>query len=148
MNIQKIAFLKLRFVMAFIFLWAFIDKLFGLGFATKSKDAWLNGGSPTSGFLTFGTHGPFADMFKSLAGNPLVDWLFMLGLLAVGIALLVNRYMFLAAIGGGAMMLLMWLATLPPVNNPIVDEHVVYILVLAVLAFESKKGRLDLKNVI
>jgi thiosulfate dehydrogenase [quinone] large subunit len=130
--------------MAFIFLWAFFDKVFGLGFATKSKDAWIHGGSPTSGFLSFATHGPFASVFKSMAGMAVVDWLFMFGLLCVGLALLLNRFVTWAAIGGGLMMLLMWLSAFPPANNPIIDEHVVYILVLALLAIESRKGRLGL----
>ncbi|MBX4189421.1 hypothetical protein KW785_02395 [Candidatus Parcubacteria bacterium] len=140
MNIQKIVFLKLRFVMAFIFLWAFIDKVFGLGFATKSENAWINGGSPTMGFLKFGTHGPFADFFKSLAGMPVVDWLFMLGLLFIGLTLLVNRFVVWGAVAGIVMLVLMWLALLPPENNPIVDEHIVYALVLAVLAVRSRRG--------
>ncbi len=138
MDIQKITFLKLRFVMAFIFLWAFVDKIFGLGFATTSEKAWLYGGSPTSGFLSFGTHGPFADIFKSLAGVAVVDWLFMLGLLFVGLTLLLNRLVVWGAVAGVLMMLLMWLSMLPPENNPIVDEHIVYALVLTVLAFRHK----------
>jgi thiosulfate dehydrogenase (quinone) large subunit len=145
MNIQKISFLKLRFVMSFIFLWAFIDKLLGLGFATTKENAWINGGSPTSGFLNFGTHGPFADIFKNLSGMPAVDWLFMLGLLFVGVTLLLNRFMLWGSIAGIVMMALMWLSMLPPENNPIVDEHVVYILVLAILASKSRKGELSLK---
>ena len=35
----------------FIFLWAFLDKSFGLGYATPSDNAWIHGGSPTTGFL-------------------------------------------------------------------------------------------------
>ena len=52
MNKQKIVFVMLRLAMGFIFLWAFFDKVFGLGFATTSEQAWINGGSPTSVFLT------------------------------------------------------------------------------------------------
>lgn len=140
MNIEKIAFLKLRFVMAFIFLWAFVDKLFGLGFATPSERAWINGGSPTTGFLANSPQGPFAGIFNSLAGAPVVDWLFMGGLLFVGLTLLVNKYVNLGAIAGIIMMVLMWLAVLPPGNNPIVDEHIVYALVLAILATRARKG--------
>jgi len=138
MNIQKILFLKLRFVMAFIFLWAFIDKTFGLGFATSSDKSWINGGSPTSGFLTFGTHGPFAELFKGLSGVAVIDWLFMLGLLFIGLTLLLNKFLVLGAIAGIVMMLLMWLSLLPPENNPIIDEHIVYALVLAILAIKAK----------
>jgi len=146
MKIQKIAFLKLRFVMAFIFLWAFFDKLLGLGFATEKANAWINGGSPTTGFLTHATAGPFADFFKSLAGINLIDWAFMLGLLFIGATLLLNRYVLWGAVAGIVMMLLMWLAVLPPENNPIVDDHIVYALVLSLLAVKSKNGELGLKS--
>lgn len=133
--------MKLRFVMAFIFLWAFVDKTFGLGFATPTERAWISGGSPTSGFLTNAVKGPFADIFRNMAGMPLVDWMFMLGLLFVGVTLLLNKYVAWGALAGGLMMLLMWLAVLPPENNPIVDEHVVYILVFTLLALrEGKKS--------
>lgn len=141
MNIQKIVWLKLRFVISFIFLWAFFDKLFGLGFATTSEKAWINGGSPTTGFLSGGVQGPFADVFHSLAGVALVDWLFMLGLLFVGITLFLNKYVFWGAIAGILMMVLMWLALLFPANNPLIDEHIVYALVLALLAIKSKSKR-------
>lgn len=139
MNIQKIVLLKLRFVMAFIFLWAFFDKVFGLGFATTKANAWINGGSPTTGFLTNAVRGPFASFFHSLAGFPLMDWVFMLGLLFVGTTLLFNKYLKWGALSGIVMMILMWLALLLPENNPIVDEHIVYALVLAFLAFENKR---------
>lgn len=78
--------------MAFIFLWAFVDKTFGLGFTTLAEKSWINGGSPTTGFLTFATKGPMAEFFKGLAGMAVVDWLFMLGLLFVGLTLLLNRF--------------------------------------------------------
>ena len=138
MNMKKMIWFKLRLVMSLIFLWAFVDKLFGLGFATKSENSWLNGGSPTSGFLLNATHGPFAEFFKSLAGVAVVDWLFMLGLLFVGLTLLINRFVSWGAIAGGVMMALMWLSAFPPANNPVLDEHLVYILVLVLLAYRSK----------
>ena len=139
MNIEKIAWLNLRIVMALIFLWAFFDKLFGLGFATQPQNSWINGGSPTYGFLTHATKGPFVEIFQSLAGNLIVDWMFMLGLLFVGTTLLVNRYVVLGSIAGVVMMMLMWLAVLPPENNPLLDEHIVYALVLMLLALEHRK---------
>jgi|SRR3989344_1874156 len=139
MNIKKMLWLKLRSVMGLIFLWAFVDKLFGLGFATKSENSWLNGGSPTSGYLLNGTHGPLAEVFKSLAGVVVVDWLFMIGLLGVGLALLVNRYVTWAAFAGSIMLFLMWISAFPPANNPLLDEHIVYILILAILALKSKE---------
>lgn len=92
MNKQKIIFTALRLAMGFIFLWAFLDKVFGLGFATTAEKAWINGGSPTTGFLSFGVKGPFAEIFHNLAGVMVVDWMFMLGLLFTGLTLILNRY--------------------------------------------------------
>ncbi len=131
---MKKTFVVLRIVMALIFLWAFFDKLLGLGFATTPEKSWLQGGSPTTGFLTNGTHGPFASLFQSLAGIAVVDWLFMLGLLFIGLTFLVNRYIKGGAIAGIAMMLLMYLAALPPENHPFIDDHIVYALVFMVFA--------------
>ena len=126
-------FAIIRIFLALIFLWAFFDKLFGLGFATKPENAWILGKSPTSGFLTNAVHGPFASFFKSLAGNVVVDWLFMLGLLLIGLALLFGVMMSLACYSGALMMFLMWTSLLPPANHPFLDEHIIYLLVLMAL---------------
>lgn len=138
MKTQKNIFLALRLGMGFIFLWAFFDKLLGLGFATTGAKAWINGGSPTTGFLSNAAQGPFADIFKSMAGVPFVDWLFMLGLLGVGITLLANRYVAWGSLAGSVMLLLMYLAVLPPENNPLIDDHIIYILVLALIAIRDR----------
>ncbi len=42
----------LRLLMGWTFFWAFIDKLFGLGFATAAESSWLNVGLGTN--LRFG----------------------------------------------------------------------------------------------
>src|SRR3989338_8306910 len=111
----------LRLTMGLMFLWAFFDKVFGLGFATKGADAWLSGGSPTTGFLKFAVHGPFTDFFHSLAGMPAVDWLFMLGLLFVGVSLTFGIFVKLGSLTGFIMLFLMYLAlALPPVNHPFI----------------------------
>ncbi len=137
MKISKI-FKALRFSMSFIFLWAFFDKTFGLGFATAGVDAWIKGGSPTTGFLLHGTKGSFAPFFQNLAGVGIVDWFFMIGLLFIGLTLLLNFYLKWGILAGIAMMLLMYLASFPPANNPIIDDHLIYILVLTILAFQDK----------
>lgn len=139
MNKQKIVTILLRLSMGFIFLWAFVDKVFGLGFATTSTSAWINGGSPTSKFLAFGVKGPFASFFHSLSGIVMVDWVFMLGLLFVGLTLIFNRYVKWGCIAGGLMLFFMYLALLFPENNPLIDEHLVYILVLMLIAFKSEE---------
>jgi thiosulfate dehydrogenase [quinone] large subunit len=120
----------LRITMGFIFFWAGIDKVFGLGFATASDQSWLNGVSPTAGFLTFGTGGVFSSVFQSLAGSAVIDYLFMLGLFSVGLALLLGIGVKIAGYAGSLLMLLIYLSLFPPENNPFVDEHIVYIVVL------------------
>lgn len=123
----------LRISLGFIFLWAFFDKLFGLGFATASDKSWLAGNSPTFGFLKFGTHGPFKQLFESLAGSVVVDYLFMFGLLGVGLALMLGIARKITTLSGTLLLFLMWLALLPPENNPILDEHIIYIFALQLL---------------
>lgn len=133
----------LRLALGFVFLWAFADKLLALGFATGraengtvdvlGADAWINGGSPTSGFLANGTDGPLASVFQDMAGVAVVDWLFMLGMLGVGVALLLGIAMWLAAVAGATQMLLIRVATVPE-NNPLIDQHVVYAIALFALA--------------
>ncbi len=88
-----------RLGLGFVFLWAFLDKTFGLGKATPAEKSWLNGGSPTRGFLS-SVEGPFAGVFNGLAGNVVADWLFMAGLAGIGIALIAGIGMRIAAVSG------------------------------------------------
>ncbi|WP_199235922.1 DoxX family membrane protein [Micromonospora sp. S4605] len=124
----------LRLALGWVFLWAFLDKLFGLGLATEAKNAWLDGGSPTKGFLTFGATGPFQDFYQGIAGAAWADWLFMIGLAAIGTALILGIGVRVAAAAGGLLLVMMWTAVLPPENNPFMDDHLIYAAVLAVLA--------------
>jgi thiosulfate dehydrogenase (quinone) large subunit len=135
----------LRLSIGWVFLWAFLDKTFALGFATGRDPetgvvdrfgdaAWINGGSPTEGFLSFAARGPFKELYNSIAGAAWADWLFMLGLAGIGVALMLGIAMRIATAAGAAMLLLMWTAVLPPENNPFMDDHIVYALVLVALA--------------
>ena len=130
-----------RILLGFTLLWAFFDKLLGLGFATcrdaetntvtmLCEKAWINGGSPTTGFLEFATKGPFADFYQGLAGNTFVDVLFMAGLLLIGFALIAGIGMRIATISGVLLFMMMWSAMILPENNPIIDDHVIYSVVL------------------
>lgn len=138
----------LRISLGVVFTWAFVDKLAGLGFTTCKgegmlcQSSWLAGGSPTEGFLLHATQGPFADFFNGLAGNVAIDWMFMLGLALVGASLLLGMGIYLGVLGGSLMLLLMYLAVLPPENNPFMDDHLIYILALLVVALENNKQRL------
>ncbi len=118
-----------RISLGTIFAWAFLDKLFGLGHETASAKSWINGGSPTKGFLSHAT-GAFAGMFKDMAGNTFVDWLFMLALAGLGIALLFGIGMRIAAVSGVVLLVMMWAAALPPANHIFMDDHLIYAMVL------------------
>ena len=123
----------LRIAMGLIFLWAFIDKLWGLGFATPAEKSWIAGGSPTYGFLAMASKGPFANFYHTIAGAPSTDWLFMLGLLGLGLAFTLGIGMRIATVSGSLFVLLLYSAVLPPANNPILDEHIIYLLVILLL---------------
>lgn len=126
----------LRLSMGLIFLWAFVDKVLGLGFATAGEGAWLSGGSPTAGFLQFGVHGPFAGFFNSLAGSTLVDWLFMLGLLFIGLTLTLGIMTKLGGYIGALMLFLMYLAVgIQPEHHPFIDDHFIYFFVMLAVAW-------------
>jgi len=130
----RYVFAALRIALGWIFLWAFIDKVFGLGFATPEKGAWLNGGHPTKGFLANAATGPFTDFYHSIAGATLTDWLFMVGLAAIGVALITGVGMRIAAAAGTLLLVMMWTVVLPPENNPFMDDHLIYVGVLIALA--------------
>lgn len=123
---EQIAWIGVRLTLGWMMLWAFLDKLFGLGYATKPAQAWVVGGSPTTGFLTFASTGPFAGFYHAIAGSAVVDVLFMLALLAIGVALILGVGHKLAGYAGALLMLLLWTSALPPANNPIIDEHIVF----------------------
>ncbi|WP_237565590.1 hypothetical protein [Ornithinimicrobium cavernae] len=123
----------LRIAFGFTFLWAFLDKTFGLGFATPTDRAWINGGDPTAGYLS-NAEGTFGATFQSLAGQAWVTWLFMAGLLGIGVALLAGAGLRIAAVSGVLLYGLMYLAALPLENNPVIDDHVIGAIVLVFLA--------------
>jgi thiosulfate dehydrogenase [quinone] large subunit len=123
----------LRILMGWLFLWGFLDKMFGLGYATKSGKAWINGFSPTEGYLKFGSSGLLEGFYKGMAGNAFIDVVFMLALLALGTALILGIGMRIAFYGGSILLLMLWSSNLPPANNPIIDEHIIFIAVLFVL---------------
>jgi thiosulfate dehydrogenase [quinone] large subunit len=126
----------LRIMFGFYFLWAFLDKTLGLGFSTPSERAWMNGGNPTKGFLS-GVEGPFAGFYNAIAGNALVNILFMVGLLGIGLALVLGIGLRVAALSGTVMYLLMWAAELPLTTNPILDDHITGAVTLIVLALTA-----------
>jgi thiosulfate dehydrogenase (quinone) large subunit len=134
----------LRIAFGLTFLWAFFDKLLALGFHTGygqdgtldrfGDAAWINGGSPTEGFLKFGADGPFKEFYNSIGGTFWADWLFMLALLGIGLALTLGIAMRVAAAAGLVLYLMMWSVVLPPENNPVLDDHILGAISMVVLA--------------
>lgn len=133
----------LRVAFGLTFLWAFFDKLLALGYHTGvgqdgtvdrfGDAAWINGGSPTEGFLKFGADGPFDGFYHSLAGTAFADWAFMLGLLGIGTALTLGIGMRVAMYSGVLLYLMMWSVVLPPENNPVLDDHIIGAVALVAL---------------
>ncbi|MFS4092557.1 hypothetical protein [Streptomyces sp. AF1A] len=142
---QARALAALRILTGFVFLWAFLDKTLGLGYATASGKGWIDGGSPTKGFLSTVAVGPMRSAFHAWAGAAWADWLFMLGLLGIGVAVMTGVALRPAAVAGTAMLALMWMAEWPPAKhlangspsmstNPFADYHLVYALALIAVA--------------
>jgi len=141
------ALAALRIGFGLTFMWAFFDKLLALGYHTGWDEtgqhldrfgdaAWINGGSPTFGFLKFAVSPDnwFHGAFTSIAGAAWADWLFMAGLLGIGLALTLGAGLRLAAITGTALYLLMWVASFPLQNNPVIDDHLLGMITVIVLA--------------
>src|SRR5690606_29690720 len=126
--------------------WAFLDKTFGFGFSTPAERAWINGGSPTKGFLTNSATGPLQDFYHGIAGAAWADWLFMIGLAGIGTALLLGIGMRIAAVTGGLLYVMMWSAVLPPTTNPFMDDHLIQAAVLAGLALTGAGNTFGLGN--
>lgn len=142
------AWTGVRLLMGWSFLWAFLDKTFGLGFATCRVEetgaievgcdaALISGGSPTYGFLTFATEGSHTGLlFDWMAPSApdainLADVGFMLGLLLLGLGLLLGVAVRTAAISGAALLAFMFLAAdVWPENNPVTNSHVVEVVAL------------------
>lgn len=128
-----------------VFLWAFLDKAFGLHYATGSGKGWIDGGSPTKGFLSGVQAGPLRSFFHDIAGTGWADTLFMLGLLGIGLALISGVALRITAVAGTALMAMMWAAEWPLAqhlttgaptgsSNPLIDYHVVYALAMILFA--------------
>lgn len=137
------AWTVLRLLLGWAFIWAFIDKMFGLGFSTcRAEDsssidylcdaAMIKGGSPTYGVLHFGTEGShtgFLFDWMSSSGPTTIgaaDIGFMLAMLLGGGALMLGIGVRLAAICSAILMFFMFLALdVWPDTNPINSSHVI-----------------------
>ncbi len=152
-----------RIALGFYFLWAFLDKLLGLGFSTCRtvaedgaisinafcENAWVNGGHVTEGYLVYGgnVNSPFHEFFVNLGAERWTDWPFMIGLLGVGLALMLGIGTRVGAIAGSLMLTFMYMTQMPVSTNPVLDEHLIYIVaILAIVWLELPRQKVGLGN--
>lgn len=98
------------------------------------NSAWskLASGTWTAAAYLSDATGPFAPWFQSLAGNPWVDQLNMIGQLMIGVAFVLGLFVRPAAFAGGVLMVLYFLAHFTQnTAHGFVEEHVVYFLIFA-----------------
>ncbi|MGA9276122.1 DoxX family protein [Ilumatobacter sp.] len=161
------AWTALRLALGWSFVWAFFDKMFGLGFSTcrvsvdgaatntidvMCDSAMLKGGSPTYGLLEFGTQGSHTGgLFRWMASSGpdtigIADVLFMLALFCGGFALMLGVGVRIAAIGCALLMFFMFLALdVWPDTNPINSSHTIEMLAFLGIATVGP-GRFALQN--
>ena len=100
---------------------------------------------PAQGFLAHVEVGPMQSILRDWAGAGWVDWLFMLSLLGLGVALTLGIGLRLSAIAGTALLAFLWIAEWPLARfdstgtatsstNPLIDYHIVFIGVVITLA--------------
>jgi thiosulfate dehydrogenase [quinone] large subunit len=153
----------LRIALGLIYLWAFASQAFGIGYTNKpapppgappsaaysmpsdgamhfSYDpakGYLTSGfeySPTKGYLGSSTHGPLTVITDNLP-TKVMDFLWMFAIGGLGIALTLGIFSTLAGWGGLALNALMLGTAFPPERNPLLDEHVIYGLVVITCLF-------------
>ncbi len=132
-----------RIMLGWIMLWSFFDKLFGLGFQTPAGQGFIDGGSPSS-FVTYVAGGIFGDFFKSLAGNGVIDIILLLGLLALGVALIAGIASKITTVLMTVFLLVMYCLCVPPLDNPLVDYHIMLIIGLWAVHFLGGYDRLSI----
>jgi len=131
----------IRFLFGVTFLWAAVDKIFGLGFSTcrsgaeviyMCSSAFAKGGNVTAGYLG-SSNGPLADIFLKLAGQSWVNWAFLIMLVIAGVTLIFNKYTKIGAWVGAVLVLMMYASHFPPSTNPFVDDHLIYFFTLLLI---------------
>src|SRR5699024_709010 len=105
--VARHAFALTRLSIGWIVLLAFLDKLLALGCSAPAEEAWLNGGSPTTGYLS-SLDGVFAGLFDPMIGAVWADVLFMVGLGAIGAALMSGIGQRVATVTGVLLLMLMY----------------------------------------
>lgn len=159
-----------RISIGFVFLWAFLDKLLALGYATGrdaetgavdyfGEKAWINGNHVTEGYLKsaageFGGEpaGVYGEMFKgwgefAIGSFRPIDWIFMIALLGVGLALMLGIGTKVGALSATGLLVFMYIAHFDNTNNPFLDDHIVYSLaIIGIVWVELSRQDIGLGN--
>lgn len=105
--------------------------LFYFGITRVLDPTWT-----ASGYLTHAIpdNNPFVWLWPAMAGMPMIDVLVQWGLTLTGIGLVLGAFVRWNAFWASFMMLVFWASSLPLEHAILVDQHIVYALVLAGLA--------------
>lgn len=104
--------------------------MFGAGVAKLLDPKWT-----AAGYLSAST-GPFAEIFKLMAGSRIVDLLNMYGLTLIGIAIILGITVRFASFWGLILMLLYYFAQFEQnIVHGYIDEHIIYALIFLVFLF-------------
>ena len=133
--------------------WSLVALRIGLGFmflygGYEKIMTELGGKYATSGFLSH-VAGPFAGMFTSMSGNPMVEYLLVYGELLIGISMIFGVVTRVGGVSGALLSGLLYLSTLPAMtagfagsyfdyllaHNALVNEYIIFILVFVAFVF-------------
>lgn len=114
--------------------------MIGLGLRLFFSGGW--GAWNSMGVVLPSTYprGPIGKIFLNFWGNYFVIQLLIWASVAVGLALVFGAFLRLASYGGILIMLMLYLAVIPPATV-IFNQHTVYMMVFAILAI-SKAGEI------
>ena len=120
MKYQSLALLLLRVSLGWLFLYAGYSK-FTAANGFTAKQFLLN------------LQGPFAGFYQVFVGNPMVDSLVVWGEILIGICLILGVLVRFSSFWGIVMMLLFYFAQYPPAHSFIVNDQLIYALLLVYL---------------
>ena len=113
----------LRVVLGWVFFYSGITKVL--------DPSWT-----ASGYLenAVASSNPFVGLWSVMAGMPFVDILVQWGLTLTGLGLVLGALVRWNALWAAFMMVMFWASSFPLDNAIVVDEHVVYVLLLFALS--------------
>ncbi len=116
------AVVTLRIVLGWVFFYSGITKV-------------LNPSWTAAGYLkhAVSASNPFAGVWMAMAGMPFVDILVQWGLTLTGLGLILGALVRWNAFWAGVTMVMFWASSLPLEHGLLVDQHIVYVVLLFAL---------------